>query len=228
MRVRIVMAATLLVVGWWQSSAAHAGSLFYTDRAAWQTAAGTPSFKEDFSSFAVDTPFRTGPVMVNGMTFQQEGFDENFRNQVDVVPLEFTPNSGSASGSLYTNSADGAAPGTQVRVTFTQVNMAFGLESWDATGGEGVALEIYNGTTLIGSQALAGGNGAFLGYVLTAGDMATSLRFRSITLNPGTGGEGFYIDNLEGVSGVPEPTSLTLLAVGTLGMIGYRYRRRAA
>jgi hypothetical protein len=80
------------------------------------------------------------------------------------------------------------------------VNKAFGLDSWSGNDGEGAVLEVFSGATLLGSQALTGGDGDFLGYVLTGEDTAMAVRFRSDGLIPGMLGERFYIDNLAGTT----------------------------
>jgi hypothetical protein len=208
---------------------ANAGVIFFTDEAAWNAAAGAPSFTENFSSFAADTSFRTTPVALNGMTISQEGVNtDSFRNTVDVPPLDFPDNNGTAHSSTFT---EGDA-GTQVRIMFDALNSAFAFETWEAASGEGAILEVFAGGSLLGSRALTDGSGDFLGYVLDGGDTATSVLFRSITSNSSSGGEGFGLDNLVGVNAlpsasVPEPGSLALLGVA-LGAFGLSRRRKKA
>lgn len=220
--------ASVLAMALVFTASAKADVVFYTNLANWQSAAGTPSFTEDFSGFATDTSFRTAPVGLNGMTIRQEGVDAAFRNQVDVAPLEFSTGNGTNSGSLFTNAPEGPAAGTQVRITFNALNQAFGLESWEGNSGEGAVMEVYSGTTLLGSQALTDASGAFLGYVLTNGDTATSVRFRSDRLNGGQGGEGFYIDNLAGVTAaaIPEPGPLLLSGIGLVVFAATSLKKR--
>src|SRR5215211_5959007 len=75
----------------------------FTNRAAWQTAAGPISAVENFSGFAIDTPFRTAPVACNGFTLQQEGDPGNtFRNEIDALPVFFGDNNGTANESCLT------------------------------------------------------------------------------------------------------------------------------
>src|SRR5438876_34400 len=91
----LVAAAVALGLGF--PAEASADITFFTDRAAWERAAGPPSFTEDFSGFSVDTPFRTAPAALNGMAIQQVGTERMAWNEVDVPPPQFAPNSGSSS-----------------------------------------------------------------------------------------------------------------------------------
>src|SRR6266700_2949303 len=106
MRVRGLVAA-VMALGLGFPASAQAGIVFFTDRVAWESAAGPPSFTENFSGFAVNTPFQTSPVALNGMVIQQEGAERMAFNEVDVPPLQFSPNSGSSSLLLLTNFPEG-------------------------------------------------------------------------------------------------------------------------
>ena len=204
----------------------EAGIVFYTDRPAWEAAAGPPSYAVDFEGFTADIGFRFHPLRLAGMTIQQEGAREfAFRNNVEVVPLEFSPNSGSNSASLFTDSANPSDPvDVSVLITFNAPNVAFGFESWGANDAEGAVLDVFSGDTLLGSQALTNDPGAFLGYTLDFGDRATSVRFRSDRNLPYVG-EGFYIDNLAGVV-VPEPGTLALAVIGFGSLFVASWRNR--
>jgi hypothetical protein len=157
-----------------------------------------------------------------------EGSDPtNFRNLVDVPPLAFVDNNGTSNSSTYVNHDDPASgdPGRQVRWVFADVNLAFGFETWGAASGERVTVEVYNGAVMLGSSDITNnGNGIFLGYELTAGDVATSVRWRSTNLTVGTGGEGFGMDNMAGVA-VPEPGTLIGFAVGGALLLLRRAKR---
>lgn len=214
---------TLVIAAGSLVAASQAAITWYSDRAMWNAAVGASSFSEDFSGFAVDTEFRTVGVAIAGGTIQAEGVDTtNFRNLVDVPPLAFTDNNGTANGSMYVNAAEGTAPGRQVRLTFSATNQAFGFETWGAASGERVTVEAYNGAALIGSFDIANnGAGIFTGYQLTGPDVATSVRWRSTNLTVGTGGEGFGMDNLAGVV-VPEPASIVGLAIGAVLLLRRR------
>ncbi len=206
---------------------AQAAAVFYNNQAAWQAAAGPASYTEDFSSFGADTSFRAASVALNGMSIAQEGFPAEFRNLVDVAAFQFGDNGGTSHASMFTE----GDRGTFVRITFNNLTTALGFQTWLASDGEGAGVEVWNGGTLLGSQILSNAAGAFTGFVLTGGDVATSVRFYSVRSNgSNTGGEGFGLDNLAAVSAgaqaVPEPTTVAMWTLGVLGMAISRINRR--
>jgi hypothetical protein len=220
--------AALVALGLGFPNSANATIDFFSDRTAWEDAAGLVSFSENFSEFSADTPFRTSPLALNGTTIQQEGTERMEWNEVDVPPLQFTPNNGSNSGLLLTNFPEDGSSGIQVRITFTDPNRAFGFDSWSANDGEGVVLDVFSGQTLLGSRALTGGSGDFLGYVVTGGDASMTVRFRSNRLSPGMIGERFYIDNLAGTTvanGPPPPPPPPTTSFGAIRFTNASFSR---
>jgi len=202
----------------------RAAAIFFSDRAAWQAAVVGAPFAEDFQSFGADTSFASSPVALSGMTISREGPEPGVTNFIDTPPLLFAFGSGTSQAELFTNFEEGVSIGTLVRISFNSANAAFGFDAWAASDFEKSILEVFNGATLLGSQALPGGSGAFLGYILTPGDAATSVRFRSATLIVGTTGEGFAIDNLAGAAALPEPGTIALTLLGLIGMAVRRRR----
>src|SRR5688500_18238474 len=119
---RQFLAGLLAFIAICAAAPAQAVIIFFTSEAAWSVAAGSPTFDEDFEGFAADTSFRFAPVALDGMTIQQEGTNFDFRNFVDVPPLQFTDNNGTSHASIFVNHAEGSDPGTQVRITFNMLN----------------------------------------------------------------------------------------------------------
>lgn len=219
-----LIAAALVVAGFWIGAPAQveAGILWYRSRADWIAAAGPASFREDFADFAVDTSFRTSTLALEGMRIRQEGVDPGTVNFVDVPPL--------SAGHAFIESeyafvgvvtASDGEPMTTVRIRFDDTNVAFGGDSWGAATGAGALLEVYDGVALLGVQSLLGGSTQdgpnFLGYVLTEGDIATTVRFVAGSDDPDFTSEGFALDDLAGVA-VPEPAGLPLLCLGVSGL----------
>jgi hypothetical protein len=205
---------------------AEAGVTWFTDRAAWTAAAGSPTFSEDFSGFASDTEFRTTAVTLDGMSIQRIAPPvSSSRNFIDVSPFANSDNNSTPHASMYTNFNV-----TSVRITFALLNVAFGGESWSAASGEIAQMSIFSDSTLLDTQALGASAGAFLGYVLTGGDTATSVVFTSkMDDGAASSGEAFGYDNLVGRAAanvtVPLPGTAGLLALGLGAMWGARRRR---
>ena len=218
----IAAAATLAV-----ASQASAVIVTFNTRAAFDAAVGGGQLSENFSGFAADTEFRTVPVAANGFVIQREGVDTtNFRNLIDVPPLAFTDNNGTANASSYTNAAEGASPGAQVRISFPVAARAFGADFYNTTIGEGLVLEAFSGAASLGSFPipLVANGGAFFGVAGNAGESITSFQLRSQNLTPGSGGEGYGMDDVA-VALIPEPAAgILAAAMGSL-LLARRGRR---
>ena len=135
----------------------------FSDRATWQAAVVGVPFAENFESFGADTSFASSPVALSGMTISRKGPEPSLTNFIDVPPLAFALGSGTSQAELFTNFEEGLNIGTLVRISFASANAAFGFDAWAASDFEDSILEIFDGATLLGSQALPGGSGAFLG-----------------------------------------------------------------
>ena len=223
---RTVTAAVVAVAAVLAAVGASASAIVFTDRASWVAAAGASTFFEDFSGFVQDTSFRTTSVALDGMAIRQVG-SGSFRNTVDTgPPFDFSEHGGTNHASLFTNAPGGPTPAVDVEIVFDAPNLAFGFDHWAAADSEGARLEIWDGLTLLGFHDLSNDFPGFLGYVLDGGDVASAVRFRSLTslTSPGDPGEGFGIDSLEGVA-VPEPGSAALLALGLAALGGRRTLR---
>jgi hypothetical protein len=152
-------------------------------------------------------------------------------NFIDVPPLMFSGGSGTSQAELFTNFNEGSLIGTQVRITFDQPVLAFGLDVWAAGDFERATMVIFDGMSIQEAPSLPAGNGAFSGFIMTGGAQATSVVFESRDLIVGTTGEGFAVDNL-GFVAVPEPIAcwqlLVLAATAAAGCSTRRSGRQCA
>lgn len=196
----------------------------FEDRAIWEADVGPMNFSENFNKRTVDEPFRTTPLTANGFTVRQEGLDRGFRNEVDVPPLSYLPDSDSAYLSLYVNYVQGDIPGTSVRFTFDEPTLAFGADFNNEINGEGVVMDVYNGGTLLASTVIGTSPDNFRGFLAQDGDAATSVVLRSFSYIEGIMGDGFSMDNISGASSVPEPSGAVFCLAG-LAALGIRRRR---
>ena len=180
----------------------------FSTRAAFNAAAVTINANEDFASFTEDAPFRTSTVAANGFTLSQEGRDDGFRNQVDVPPFIFmNVGNGSNHATMYVNFPESTLVATNVRISFPVAASAFGADFYNVGGGEGVVLDVIVNDAVAATFSV---NTGFVGVVSAGGERIDSVLLRAATLDPGTGGEGFEMDNAA-VRFVPDPATLTSL-----------------
>ena len=84
----------------------------------------------------------------------------------------------------------------------------------------------FSGATSLGSFPipLVANTGVFFGVAGNAGENITSVLLRSQTLTPGTGGEGYGMDDVA-VALVPEPAAATFVAALASLLLARRGRR---
>jgi hypothetical protein len=239
-------------------STASAAIVQYDDRTSWEAAVGGPGdATEDFSSFTVDTDFRAAPVALTLGTIQQEGFDAAFRNFIDVPPLTYTDNNGTNHASSFVNSAEAGpgtppptgagnedtppdsapeqgTPATTIRVAFPGPVTAWGGDVYGALGLELLAVDVLGAGDTVLATLIPAANNTFIGFVADGGEQVTSVMFRSQTLVPGSGGEGFGLDDMAIASGggqVPASSNVGLAVLVLLLAVGsaaFLLRRRHA
>jgi hypothetical protein len=203
---RIPLALSVLFV---LAPRASAQVTCFSDENMWTTTVGAPTATEDFQTFAADASFEGQAVTTAVGTLAVVSGGLGFRNFVDVPPLLYTDNNGTSHASCFTNFDEP----TVFHITLTQPATAFGCHTYGAFGGGGEGLEIafFNGAAQLGVCAAVSTGAEFIGCTST--QAFNVIEFRSATLNPGQGGEGFGLDDVRIVAGCPTP--VTYCTAGT-------------
>ena len=232
MLARLLFAVALMVA---LPAVGSAEFAVFTDRAAWQAAAGTPTATEDFEGFTADALFYPDSVPANGFSIvATDTLPPFFGNKVEALP--FAPPFGSRNspnGTNYLwgaliNDPDNIGDSSEVNVilTFTGATTAFGA---DLRGANDTFIDVYDaGNGLLGTITPTGPATQFYGFALTGGERADRVVFRTvptdadgvITVN------GFGLDNAQSVS-TPVPSGLLLTVLG-LPALGLSRRPRRA
>jgi hypothetical protein len=204
--------ATLTVLVLILTGQAKADFIVFESRDAFRGAiASTPSTTEGWDEFASGTIIPNG-ALVNGAVYHLSDPTVNFIVTAGGAAIS-SPN-----GLGRTNNPFGGEafiPGDIVTFTFPMLISAFGMSFNTASTAEGA----YTLTTNLGDIAPSAydpfpglSTGQFAGFI--SGEPISSVAIR--TLVPFQ----FGLDDMISVQAVPEPTSLTLLVLGALCLIG--------
>jgi hypothetical protein len=217
---RLAFAAFVLIF----ASPSPAAIVEIANKALWQASAGPTSFRENFDSFAVDTPFRIadGPLSLNGFSIVETGSVSQSLNLIDLPPLINTTNdvNGTPFASLATDYGR-----TDIEIHFSQPARAFGGEFNEIKSPEVMVIDFFEpGGTLITTVDPAAIVG-FVGFVATGSESIGYIRMRN-TVDMGTSiREAFGLDNFEIVS-VPEPGTGVSVASLSATLVALRARRK--
>jgi hypothetical protein len=203
-------------------SAAAGTIAVYTDRAAWEAAAGGPGAIEDFDSFAVDTLYGlNSPLSAGFLTLDVVGTQSDDSWRIDVPPERFpsfipTVNGTPFATTLYNSFYGGT------RLSFAPTTaIGFDYKGGSYSNGDGrgtLTTSLGDHVTLDASIAASG----FIGLIYVDASTFTSLTWASSNSQFAAG-----IDNVEtfGPSSVPDAGSaLGMLSLGLVGIaIGSRW-----
>jgi hypothetical protein len=205
--VRLILA--FLTAGVLFSNSLHSAITIYTDRTAWRSAAGgSQLFYVDFNSYTTDVA-ATGPLDVGPFTLTPNGSW--------YMPLIDSPQGGFGNRSVGGTSGVTmqALSGVSLLVSFDNAVGSFGFDLADGFGGGRMA-RITTSTGDFHDFVAHSGTVGFIGLV-------SSSAFSSVSFSS-TSNVRPQIDNFE-ANAVPEPSALSLLAVG-LGSLALVRRRR--
>jgi hypothetical protein len=211
---RRIAGLAILVLAYGQVAQAQVTT--YSDRAAWNSAAGAFILTEDLNSFVTDTSFQGAVVPLLNMTIT-EGNGPPFNNPVnfvDVFPFE-EDGKRSIDGTTYVL-GEVVENATTIRIDFASPVTGWGADfvSHDAA----TVIDVFDQfDNLIGTTAQVGAETTFYGFLLGPGQSAgrIELRFSSIT------NDLFGMDNLSLVDSSAPPSPVTLtenLAVSVTAM----------
>lgn len=194
------------------SVSASAAVTTYTTRASFDAAVG-PTSSVNFNSYVVNTPFHTVAIDVGPFTLSMIGSPDTSYNFIDVAP----PNSAETDVNGTTNMrvfTDNNPPG-DLLFTFDSPIYAFGADFRSLNDVELRTQILVAGDNLVPPVQPSSGMLTFYGFKSTT-------PFTTITFH-GVANDVYGADNVS-FGGVPEPSTLALVAGSMLGVMGRRKR----
>ncbi len=197
----VVIGVLAIAVG---GSQVFAAVTTYSDRATWESAiGGNPDYLVDFNDVSVDTSFLNTPYDAGPFSIVANMIGEDYIDTEPYHPgfsIDNTPHIHASIGP--------ATSGEVVDMAFDSPIIAWAADFSELDyGGVNLILHTVTGTTTLPTIPDAS---TFFAFVTTTTDAVQRITFFA----DGSNGEDFGMDNIGIV--IPEPTTLSLLALGTL------------
>lgn len=212
----------LSAIGFGIASPGHAALEVYSDRSAWEAAAGSSGDKsEDFNSFASDLLYTGAGVQAGFLHLSVvDGVgDDSYR--IDALPAQFATIPSVDSSTFATGISHQVIGST--RLSFDPVR-ALGFDYAAATYSTVDGILTTSRGDSVDLERFSAGPPRFVGLLYNGGETFESLTWFRVSPTP-TDAFGTGIDNVVAMNPIPEPQISSLLLVG-LGAIGYGVRRR--
>lgn len=207
------IATTFVALALLSAQASAASFTVFTDRTAFEAAAGASLATETFDSVVVDTSFAGGPVTVGDLTISAEE-PGAFGNQlIDAPPvLGEVDGNGTTAINFFTTAAEDA------EIAFAAPVTAFGADFFNFND-DTLRTQVLILGELFSPDIVPDDTLSFFGVI---SDMA----FDSVTF-AGLDNDVFGVDNVSTVTApIPLPATLPLLLAGIAGFAAVRRFRR--